>query len=242
MRKSIGYYKNYLFQVRLKNLLQKIPKLYINTQMFRYRGKRYQRKIIQPNTDIVIEGFPRSANSFSVKAFKFSNGDSYKIATHLHAFPQVIMGVKYKIPTLLLIRNPFDCIVSYAALSANTYGIEYFNKNQDMKWLLDDYVTFYKNLLPYKNKVVVGLFPEVLTDFGKVLDKVNKKFNTNFLLFEHSKKNVETVFKTTKNHLSPSNEREILKKELLKQMNVLKKSKPFFEAEKLYQEWSTIEN
>ena len=141
MAKGISYYKNYLFQRGIKTLLQRNPKFYINLQLFRYKGKRYRRKIVTPETDIVIEGFPRSANSFSVKAFKHANGDEYKIATHLHAYPQVIMGVRYKVPTLVLVREPFACIASYAALRAQTYGIEKFNKAYNIKWLLNDYVT-----------------------------------------------------------------------------------------------------
>ena len=238
MSRSLAYYKNHFFQVRLKNLLQQSPKFYIAIQNFRYRGKRYKRKIISRETDIVIEGYPRSANSFSVKAFKFANGDDYKIATHLHAFPQVVVGVEYKIPTLLLLREPFDCIVSYAALRAENMGIDVFNKTSNIKWLLEDYITFYKNLLPYKDQVVVGVFSDVLQDYGAVLKRVNEKFETNFTEFEHSKENVKEVFSTSKSHLSPSEKREDIKKEFLQQMEALKSSPIFAEAKKLYQLWS----
>ena len=240
MIRSITYYKNYLLLVHLKRILQYFPALYIFIQKTRYKGKGYGRKIITKNSDIVIEGYPRSANSFSVKAFKFDNGEGYKIATHLHAYPQVIVGVKYNIPTLLLIRNPFDCVVSYMALLAQTIGVEKINKGYNIKWLLSDYVLFYKKLLPYKDNVVVGVFSNVLTDYGKVIDELNKKFDTNFEAFEHTQENVNKVFATSKSHLSPSNKREDVKSNFVEQMETLKTTKLFKEAENLYLEWSNI--
>ncbi len=238
MSKSLAYYKNKIVLVHLKKLLQYFPGLYISIQKARYKGKGYGRKIITEQSDIVIEGYPRSANSFSVKAFKFDNGEDYKIATHLHAYPQVVVGVKHDIPTLLLIRNPFDCVVSYMALLAESLGVEQIKKGYDIKWLLHDYVLFYKKLLPYKDRVVVGVFSEVLSDYGKVMNEVNEKFNTNFELFNHTPENVKKVFSSAKSHLSPSEKREDVKRNFVAQMEALKSTKLFKEAEDLYAEWS----
>ncbi|MGV6829444.1 MAG: hypothetical protein ACWA45_08605 [Flavobacteriales bacterium] len=240
MTRSITYYRNLIFQRWVKNSLKSIPSLYIFVQKIRYFHHPYRRKIIQSNSDIVIEGFPRSANSFSVKAFKFANGNNYKIATHLHAYPQVILGVKYKIPTIVLIRNPFDCIVSYAALRAEKMGKNHFNIAYDLKWLLQDYVLFYKKLLPIKEQVIVAEFTEVLNDYGKFMDALNKKFKTNFNIFDHTGENVKIVFETSKSHLSPSLKREKIKKEYLAKMNNLKQTSLFVEAETLYKTWISL--
>ena len=238
MNKGLRYLSNYLLQHRIKSWLQRCPKLYINLQLFRYRGQRYQRKIVTSNTDIVIEGFPRSANSFSVKAFKFANGeDTYKIATHLHAYPQIVMGVKYKIPTLVLVREPFACIASYAALRAQNYGVNKFNRGHNIKWLLDDYVNFYEALLPYKSEVCVAHFKEVLEDYGQVLKNLNIRYGTSFKEFEHTPENVETVFSSAKEHLSPSKKRDDIKNLYVKELEGLRETKAFRRAEELYQIW-----
>ncbi|MCP4970937.1 MAG: hypothetical protein GY932_10125 [Arcobacter sp.] len=242
MNKSVTYYKNYFLQRILKKLLQKNTNLYINIQRFRYQGKRYSRKIVNINTDIVIEGYPRSANSFSVKAFKFSNGEEYKIATHLHAYPQIVEAVKLNIPTLVLIRDPFSCLASYAALRAQTYGVNNFNKNYNIKWLLEDYITFYKNLTPYRDKIVIAVFNEVLQDFGVIIMKLNKKFNCSFIPFEHTEQNVKTVFNTAKSHLSPSEKRDDIKIQYSKKIEALKKSDLFKEAEMIYKDWKSYKN
>jgi len=238
---TFKYVKNYINQVTIKRILGKIPGVYIKIQKIRYRQKRFKKNIVTNKTDIVIEGYPRSANSFSVKAFKFANGDDYKIATHLHAFQQVIVGVKKKIPTIVLIREPFECIVSYAAFRAQKYGDGAFI-DYNMKWLLQDYVTFYKKLLPYKNKVIIGVFKDVLNDYGIIINKVNQKYNTNFTTFNHTEENVALVFNSAKVHLSPSKERDIEKQKYLQQMTKLKSSRLFLDAEELYIEWNKTAN
>ena len=40
------------------------PRLYIGLLRLRYRNKRFARRIVGPATDVVIEGFPRSGNSY----------------------------------------------------------------------------------------------------------------------------------------------------------------------------------
>lgn len=238
MSRNVMYIKNYFVLVLLKSLLQSFPRFYITLQKVRYKGNRYSRKIVSKNSEIVIEGYPRSANSFSVKAFKFDNGDEYSIATHLHAYPQVIVGVQHNIPTIVLIRNPFDCVVSYMALLVQTFGLETIQKSYDIKWLLKDYITFYKKLKPYKDNVVVGVFDEVLKDFGKVIIEVNIKFNTDFKVFEHTQDHVKKVFSTSKTHLSPSEKRDDIKAIFVEQMEALRPTKLYKEAENLYIDWS----
>lgn len=238
MGRGITYYKNYLTLVVIKRLLQQFPHWYIRTQLNRYKGQRYQRKIVTENTDLIIEGYPRSANSFSVKAFKYVNGDDYKIATHLHAYPQVIVGVKYKIPTMVLIREPFSCVVSYAALSAKEIGVEQYNMNYNLKWLIEDYVVFYKNLLPYRDKFVVAPFTQVLDDYGAVITEVNQKFGTDFIPFQSTEAHVKNVFDSAKEHLSPSKKRENIKTHFLAEMELLRTTPKFKEAEQLYTEWT----
>lgn len=240
MAKSLIYYRNLLFQGSIKRLLQGNTALYIAIQKLRYVGKRYNRKIVAADTDIVIEGYPRSANSFAVKAFKFANGDKYKIATHQHAYPQIVEGVKLNIPTIVLIRNPYDAVISYSALRAQSNGLSTFEKTQNMEWLLRDYVNFYKNLLPYKNQFVIAPFTKVLKDYGSIIEEVNKKYGTNFIPFEHSQDNVDKVFSSAKEHLSPSQQRDSVKDDFRSRMDVLKKTTLFEEAEALFKSFTLV--
>ena len=64
-------------------------------------------------TEIVIEGFPRSANSFAVNAFVLAQGRPVHVAHHVHAAAQVLAAGRAGVPAILLIREPTDAIVSY---------------------------------------------------------------------------------------------------------------------------------
>ena len=236
---ALSYHKNYWIQHKFKWLLQRFPAFYIKVQMLRYKGKRYQNKIIAKDSDIVIEGYPRSANSFSMKAFKFSNGDGYKIATHLHAYPQVIMALRYKVPTLVLIRHPFDCISSYAALRAQAKGYENVKDTFSLSWMLEDYIVFYSALKPFKGKFLMAEFSQVLDDYGLVISKLNEMFNTEFIPFDHSPENEKAVFADAKTHLSPSADREKIKEHYRTEMEQLKQTETYKKALSLYEFWTS---
>src|SRR5919112_6338070 len=83
-----------------------------------YRLKpTYRDLLVDRKTQIVIEGFPRSGNTFAVVAFQQAQRESVRVAHHLHMPAQVIRAAKWGIPTLLLARKPTD-----AALSSSTFS------------------------------------------------------------------------------------------------------------------------
>ena len=80
-------------------------------------GRKYPANYISTNKDtqICIEGFPRSGNTYSVSAFKLAN-KGIKISHHLHVPAQVLLAVQYQIPTIVVIRNPLDAVTSLLIL------------------------------------------------------------------------------------------------------------------------------
>jgi hypothetical protein len=140
---------------------------------------------VRPNTEIVIEGFERSGNTFAVLAFSSSQLRPVEIAHHLHAAAQVIQAARRGIPALVLIRQPEEAISSFLlfhpALSAS----------QAMR----TYLRFYAPLVPYRDRFVLARFDTVIRDFGSVIRCVNGKFGTEFAEFEHTEANVRECFK-----------------------------------------------
>lgn len=136
------------------------------------------------DTELVIEGYPRSANSFAVWAFRLSQQREIKIAHHVHVPAQVIYAAKHGIPTLILIREPADAVI---ALKIRYPWVS-------IRDALYAYRLFYKRIQPYFESFVLATFEEVTTDYGKVIRKVNEKFGTRFDVFEHSEENVAKVF------------------------------------------------
>ena len=140
---------------------------------------------VRRDTEIVIEGYPRSANTFAVAAFLVAQERPVKIARHLHAPAQVIQAVRWGIPTIVLIRNPEDAVLSLLVREP------WISARQ----ALVDYVRFYRKIQPYYSHFVLATFEEVTRDFGAIIEKVNEKFGTNFSNFVHIDENVEKVMR-----------------------------------------------
>src|SRR5689334_19049404 len=78
------------------------------------RGYDDPPRAVSRGTEIVIEGFPRSANTFAVVAFRLAQQREIEIAHHLHAAAQIKHAINLKVPVIVLIREPSDAILSVA--------------------------------------------------------------------------------------------------------------------------------
>jgi hypothetical protein len=154
---------------------------------FKYITKKYAKRqfvIINEKTDITIEGYPRSGNTFAVAAFDYAQEKSISIARHRHESGQVIMAVKLKKPVLVICRKPIDAVVSLV-----------IREGISVKYALQYYIEFYKKILPYNNHILFIDFKDVITDMGEVIEKINTKYKTDFSKFKHTKENVDQVKK-----------------------------------------------
>jgi hypothetical protein len=148
---------------------------------FKYRGHSPQ--ILTPETELLIDGYFRSANTFSVHAFQISQERPVKLAHHLHAPAQLITAARRGVPTLLLLRQPEGAILS---------ELQY--DNVALPDALEAYTRFYTCLLPYMNSFVIGEFEQVTHDFGSVIQQVNARFGTNFAEFKHTDETARETF------------------------------------------------
>jgi len=193
----------------VKQNLDRFPLSYMALLKYKYRNHWFLERIVSDTTDLVIEGFPRSANSFAVQAFKIAQTpNEVSIATHVHSPSHIISAVKQNKPTLVLIRDPKTTLLSLRALSMQVYpeqSEELLNLSFD--YLASYYINFYEKIIPYKDKIVLGEFKQVTSDFGNQIVRVNKKFGTHFLLKNNEPINDKEVFKKGGYHLSPSKER-----------------------------------
>src|SRR5204862_776059 len=90
-------------------LLGDYPRLYY--PVMRHR-RRYKDLLISDDTELVIEGYPRSGNTFAVAALQFAQTRVLRIARHTHSPAQVMEAVRRRLPTLVLVRAPRDAAVS----------------------------------------------------------------------------------------------------------------------------------
>lgn len=193
----------------MRDMLDGTPSIYIKLLKARHYDKPFSNRIVSEDSDIVIEGFPRSGNSFANRAFAHCN-PSARIATHVHASAHIVYAAKLDIPTLVTIRNPAECIPSLYALRCGLKkpqpkkNHEQSNLNSDLK----RYITFHKRIVLVKDKILVAPFESISSDYGAVIQGVNDKFSVNFVPFYHTKENQQEIFDMSDAHLSPKIERE----------------------------------
>jgi hypothetical protein len=149
-----------------------------------YRLARKDRaRVVTPDTQLVIEGFPRSANTFARVAFTRAQSERVRIAHGLHVPAQVIRASRWRIPTLVPIRKPKDAVLSFAIRDP-------ISVDQALRY----YLSFYETVEEYRDAYVLGLFEEVTEDFGEVIRRINDRFGSAFSPFSHDERNVEGVF------------------------------------------------
>jgi hypothetical protein len=137
-------------------------------------------EVATAETEICIEGFPRSGNTFAVIAFQQGQTRTVSIAHHVHAPGSVIAAARMGKPTLVLLREPEEAVVSMV--------IRY--PHLSLGQALRGYRRFYAPLAPYLDRVVVGGFEDVIADLGALIRQINRRFGTSFREFEPTEANV----------------------------------------------------
>ena len=188
--------------------------------------KSLHRLSVFSSTDIVIEGYMSSANTFSVLAFESSN--KVKIAHHFHVIAQVKKGIKFSIPIIVLVRNPIDMVSSLISRNPQINGTI----------LLGGWINFYRDVMKCSQNVLLARFETVTSNFNVVIEAVNKKFNTSFNKMSE-KTTTETIFTKMDNFIEsretgalPNQKREILKKQIKEKIRQNKKAN---EAKAVYE-------
>lgn len=138
---------------------------------------------VDSNTAIVIEGFPRSANSYALAAFQFANGTGPSVAHHLHSAASVEIGAAKGKPVLVLVRSPVDAVASELIHFPGTSA----------RNALVRYERFYRRAAALADSIVVVPFDIAVKNFGRALEAVNARFGTSFAEYSPSEENEAQV-------------------------------------------------
>jgi hypothetical protein len=163
----------------LKTLVARYPSLALPVA----RLRQGHGEVVSRETEIVIEGFPRTGSSFAVAAFRRAQDRKVKVAHHVHAPAQVLAAVRWGIPALVLIRRPEDSILSLVIR----------NPEIPIAQALKGFERFYGPLLPARDRFAVASFDEIIQDFGEVIDRMNQRLGTTFLRFHHTEENAASI-------------------------------------------------
>lgn len=165
---------------RIVTYMSTRPRLYYGVR--RLSG-RLDPLCIRPDTDIVIEGYPRSANSTTVHRFLARQDRPLHVAHHKHHAAQILRAVQWGIPAIVLIREPREACLSLLALGAEARHRAGKPQSDSMAFtdVFSAYVAFYRAVEECLDQIVIGRFEFVRTDITDLIYRVNARFGTNFL-------------------------------------------------------------
>jgi hypothetical protein len=166
---------------RARYLVNAYPAPYRLLGQWRHRGQADH--IVARNTELVIEGFGRAANTFAWLAFSSAQPRPVRVAHHTHAAAQVITAVRWNIPTLVLVRSPDDSALAHMVL-----------RGVSARTALTAWVRYHRRVMTVRHGFVAAPFDAVTHDFGAVVHEVNAAFGTRFGVFEHTAENQARVF------------------------------------------------
>jgi hypothetical protein len=166
----------------LRSRISEHPTLYLPFARRKYPGP--SPKVVDAETELVIDGYTRSATTFAVYALQLAQDRPVRLAHHLHAPAQLIAAASRAVPALVLIRKPEGAILSQLVREPKV----------DLRDALVAYARFYSCLSPYRSSFVVADFDEVTRDFGAVTRRLNERFGTSFAEFVHTDANLRECF------------------------------------------------
>lgn len=192
--------------------IERMPCLYMSLLRIKNKGRNFERFIVCDETELVVEGFPRCANSFAAQSIRLlcrKEGRQIRLATHSHSPAQVVAGLRLNKPTLVLIREPRAAITSLQALSRQS-GVS----TQNVNGLLKRYIQFYEMLQPFREQMVVAEFKRTTSEYPEVIRELNRRFDLSLPEVEDQEALEALVIPNSKAHLSPSEDRDAVKQEI----------------------------
>jgi hypothetical protein len=138
---------------------------------------------ITDGTDLVVEGFPRSGNTFTTFALDDASEQSLQIASHVHQPSQIKLALSRGLPTVLAIREPVAALSSYLVYDPNFTPSE----------VIREYCSYHRELVPYAPELLICDFTEITSNMASVVDRINDRFAMSISPFDQSPTNVERI-------------------------------------------------
>lgn len=134
------------------------------------------RFVVDETTDLVIEGYEGSGNSFAREAVLFARPGA-RVASHLHSAAHVRRALHLGVPVLILLRPPADAIASYVA----RFPDDHHELGQELR----RYERFYRAMLGMTDKVMFSRFEDTTSRLGDVLLSLNRRLRCHVPVFDH---------------------------------------------------------
>lgn len=131
------------------------------------------KQLLDGDTELVVDGFPRSGNSFTEAAFLYSQRSRRLVLkSHAHSPAQVLRAIEQDVATVLLLRDPDQAVASTIAST----GVD----RPDMHYR--DYCAYYRPLLGMDSHFVIAPFEVALRSFDTLVAATNAHFGMDLVV------------------------------------------------------------
>lgn len=120
------------------------------------RGEWQGRKLATAATDLVVEGFPGSGNSFVSNCLRSHLDADLNVESHFHYTAQLKRALAYGVPAVVLVRSPAD---AWSSLKSKEPLIA--DGIIGLRWIL-----YHRYVLKHASELHVFFFDEVVEDLG----------------------------------------------------------------------------
>jgi hypothetical protein len=164
-----------------KTLRHRLHAAFIESPALRPAYLRCRRRLrpLAPDerTVLVVEGFPRSANTYVVAALYETNPQLRgRVAHHLHSYRSVMEGARRGLAVVVLVRAPLDAVASliqrYPDLSA--------------RLALRQYIAFHRRLLPLLPSLIVIPFDRAVAHLDTVVAEIDERTGLGLAPYDRS--------------------------------------------------------
>jgi len=154
------------------------PRLYIRLIKLKYVLNKERDRTVCSDTDLCLEGYPRSANSF-MSAF-FNKYTKLNLSDHTHYSSNVLLAINKGKRVIVLIRKPEDAIVSNVSLYLQSQVRDFNRKLKDFDdafisslilLSIKRYKFFYSSIR--ESEILFLSFEQVTSDIEKTIKMIN---------------------------------------------------------------------
>lgn len=154
-------------RVRARTALFSAPRLSAASWAILDPRTRYNR--IDARTEIVLDGYHRSANTFAAMQFQLAN-PNVRMSSHMHNPSAIIAAHRLHIPAIVMIRDPYDAVPSFMQFMGDVTPASAIRM----------WTRYYTVVEPYLDEAVVIDFTEAIADFAGAVRRCNKRWGTSF--------------------------------------------------------------
>lgn len=226
---------------QIRRFIRRFPLLHL--PFLRRKWKKWQEErdgckppsvVVSNETKVVIDGFPRSGNSFFVALMAVTQPPELSMSHHLHSAAHIKEGVNRGLPVIVIVRKPNQATLAYCA----------YDRNVPLKESLLDWISFYEQVLALpKKSYALAHFDKFIENGNDVINEINQTFDALLKNFNHTnseisaKKYLEETSLAAfgRQHQSQPSQKRTLYKESIKNELESDSLRPLLEkAERVY--------